>query len=144
MPLPPVRGWVIDYRTAREIFASRNNQRIDHCLSLCSLGSLFSCHCERDHFKQHEALKQPFIEDQKCILVPDDNVLRRCISISKTPLAKNRLEGNDAALFMTATAAAHNFGVISNHQSFMYTTVGDLCRAHGIPCFTADQYFAEL
>jgi hypothetical protein len=144
MALPAVEGWVIDFRTAREIFASLNNERIDHCVSLCAQGRLFTCHCELDNFKKTPRLNQAFVEDQRCILVPDENVMKRCISISKTPLAKARLEGNESALFITATAAAHNFGVISNHQSIVYTTVGDLCNAHGIPFFTADQYFNAL
>jgi len=144
MTLPVVEGWVIDFRTAREIFTSRNNERIDHCVSMCAQGRLFTCHCEQENFKQTPTLKQAFVEDQKCILIPDENVMKRCISISKTPLAKQRLEGNESALFITATAAARNFGVISNHQSIVYTTVCDLCQAHGIPFFTADQYFNAL
>lgn len=93
---------------------------------------------------QSRPLKQAFIEDQKCVLIPNDDVMKRCISISKTPLAKGRLQGNESALFITASAAANNFGVISNHQSIIHTTVGDLCNAYGIPFLSADQYFAEL
>ncbi|KIZ41432.1 hypothetical protein OO17_15110 [Rhodopseudomonas palustris] len=144
MPLPDVDGWMIDFRTARDIFASFNNERIDHCVSMCARGSLFACYCEQDLFKQLPALKQNFIQDHKCILVPDEDVMRRCIGISKTPLAKERLVGNESALFLAATAAARNFGVISNHQSIVYTTVGDLCQHYGIPFLCADQYFALL
>ena len=144
MTLPAVGGWIIDFRTAREIFTSGSNERISHCVSMCGRGKLFTFFCEKDNFKQVPTLKQTFIQDQNCVLVPDDDVMKRCISISKTPLAKKRLQGNDSALFLTATAAAHNFGVISNHQSFVYTTVGDLCQVHGIPFFAADQYFDAL
>src|SRR2546430_494952 len=100
MTLPAVNGWVIDFRTAREIFLSGSNERIDHCVQMCAAGSMFTCYCEQQHFKQVPALKQTFIQDHECVLIPDDDVMKRCISISKTPLAKKRLQGNDSALFL--------------------------------------------
>ena len=78
------------------------------------------------------------------MVVPDDDVMQRCISIAGLPLAKNRLGGNQSAVFITAIAAANKLGVISDHRSPIFTTVYDLCDHFGIPIFSANEYFSEL
>lgn len=143
MTLPVVEGWMIDFRTAEAIFASGSNVRIGHCVSLCASGRLLTCHCEAPLFKNNAALKRSFI-DQDRVIVPDDDVMQRCISIAGLPLAKSRLGGNQSAIFITAMAAANGFGVISDHRSPVFTTVYDLCDHFGIPIFSADEYFSEL
>ena len=47
MSLPNVGAWLTDYRTASAVFASKNNARIDHFITLCTTNSLFICMCER-------------------------------------------------------------------------------------------------
>jgi hypothetical protein len=46
-------------------------------------------------------------------------------------------------LFLTATAAENNFGVISDHRSISFTTVFDLCNQFGVPVMSANEYFDE-
>jgi hypothetical protein len=140
MTLPIVAGWMMDFRTAEDIFASGSNVRIAHCMSLCADGKLFTCHCEAPLFKSNAALKQAFI-DHDCVVIPNDDVMQRCIGIAGLPLAKNRIGGNQSAIFITAMAAANSFGVISDP---VFTTVYDLCDHFGIPIFSADEYFSEL
>jgi hypothetical protein len=141
MPLPPVSGWIIDFRTARSIFASGSNARISHCVELCGAGKLVACHYEEVQFKSDPKLKPAFLDGKNCIVVPDEDVMKRCISIAKTPLKKKRLIGTDAPLFIAAFAAANSFGVISDHRSPSFSTVSDICEHYGIPALTADQYF---
>jgi hypothetical protein len=61
MTLPDVQGWVIDFRTARHIFLSGNNQRISRCIDCCASGTLVCCHCEESLFKGTPALKAAFL-----------------------------------------------------------------------------------
>lgn len=144
MTLPHVAGWVIDFRTAREIFSSGSNSRITHCVGLCNAGQMHICHCEERLFRDDLRLRAPFIDDGNCVLVPDERVAQRCIAISSNPLAARRIRGNEAAIFITALAAEKGLGVISNHRSLTFTTVFDLCSALGVPIFSANDYFAAL
>jgi hypothetical protein len=144
MSLPDVQGSMIDYRTADAIFLSQNNLRIAHCISLCQDGRLYICHHEEQLFKKNGSLKLPFIEDNSCIFEPDDDVYGKCHAMTANSHGKPRLAGNDAAIFIAATAAAKDFGVISDHQSPRFHTVHDFCTAYGVPIYTADQYFALI
>jgi hypothetical protein len=141
MHFPSVSGWIIDFRTARSIFASGSNARISHCVELCGTGKLVACHCEEVQFKSDTQLKSMFLDGNNCIVVPDEDVMKRCISIAKTPLKKKRLIGSDAPIFIAAFAAANSFGVISDHRSPSFSTVYDICTHYGIPALTADEYF---
>jgi hypothetical protein len=144
MSLPEVDGWIIDFRTVRAIFESGSNQRIDHCVQGCKTGKLFACHEDRDDIKSHPALKAVFFDDQMCICVPDADVLARACTIASSDVAAKRMKGNEAAVFIAATAASKNLGVISDHTSFIFSTVSDICISIGVPVMTADQYFAAL
>lgn len=143
MTLPNVEGWVIDFRTAREIFASGSNERISHCIDACGAGRFHVCHCEEKEFKSLPALRAPFIDEHDCLLVPDTDDMSKCLSVSAAPLAKRRAVGDEASVFITGIAASKGYGVISNHRSFVFATVYDLCCAYGIPVLSADDYFAE-
>lgn len=144
MGLPAVTGWVIDFRTARDIWVSGSNVRINHCIDRCKAGDLHICHCDEGHFKSLPALRAVFLDDQNCVYVPDNDIMGRCISISDHPKGQKVLKGNQAALFITAIAAAKNYGVISDHRSSKFSTVFDLCEEFGIPVLSADDYFAAL
>lgn len=144
MALPPVTGWVIDFRTAREIWASQSNARINHTLDKCKAGDIHICHCEEANFKSFPALRAAFIEDQDCVYAPDNDITDRCIALSDHQMDKRLFKGNQAALFITAIAAANNFGVISDHRSTAFATVYDLCEEFGIPVLSADEYFDEF
>jgi hypothetical protein len=144
MTLPGVSGWLIDFRTADAIFSSGSNVRIDHCVDLCAAGSLFFCHEEEKLFKGASALKQAFIDDCDCLRFPDPVVMQKCVSVQGSPICKKLFKGNKTAIILTATAACHNFGVISDHRSPIFSTVFDLCKHFGIPTYSADEYFAEL
>lgn len=144
MTLPAVAGWIIDFRTARFIFTSGNNQWIHHCVGLCGDGMLFMSHVEEDDFKSLPQTKAAFLDDNNCLVVPDEDVRGRCVSLVSSPLTKNLVKGNDSAIFITATAASKQYGVISNHRSPVFSTVFDLCVANGIPIFSAVDYFKEL
>jgi hypothetical protein len=141
MPLPLVEGWLIDFRTARTIFVSGNNQWISHCVGLCEEGRLHFCHCERELFKDMPILKATFLDNQNCTWEPDEDVFQRCVPIGASPAGQNRLMGNEAAVFLTAIAASRNFGVISDHRSPVFTTVYDLCNTYGVPVLSAAEYF---
>lgn len=143
MPLPPVHGWLIDYRTAHIIFASKSNVRIDHIIARCQAGNLHICHREESKFRADDLLLGPFIDDQCCVYEPDDDVYDRCPAVehSAAAVGKTLLVGSEAAVFMTALAIAKQFGVISDHTSPRFATVHDLCPAYGVPVLTADQYF---
>jgi hypothetical protein len=143
MSLPKVKGWIIDYRTACDIFDSQSNIRIAHCIARCQDGSWHVCHFEEEQFRKNPTLKGPFIADQYRVYEPDDDVYQRCPTIAARPNGKPILVGNQAAVFITATAASKNFGVISDHKSLWFATVHDLCGAYGVPVLTADQYFAH-
>lgn len=144
MPLPTVHGWLIDYRTARLVFASQSNLRIDHLVDRCQAGHLHICHHEEGSFREDELLVGPFIRDQCCVHEPDDDVYDRCPSVQNAAVGKILLVGNEAAIFMTAVAISKQFGVISDHKSPRFATVHDLCAAYGVPVLTADQYFQLL
>jgi len=142
MPLPAVQGWIIDHRTAEAIFSSGSNVRINHCVDMCQAGQLHICHCEEDLFRSSPSLCGPFIIDQYCICEPDDDIVLRCGAVSANPNAANLLTGNEAALYLTAIALAKNYGVISDHRSFIFATVFDLCTTFGVHILSADEYFA--
>lgn len=144
MPLPPVQGWMIDFRTATAIFESGSNQRIDHCTQQCQNHLLHISHCEESAFKSSDLLKAVFISEQRCIYEPDDDIFDRCPTINSSPNGAARLTGNEAALYITATALSKDFGVISNHRSPVFSTVYDLCTTYGVPIYSADEYFANL
>jgi hypothetical protein len=67
---------------------------------------------------------------------------KRCLAISSSPVGQNRVEGNEAAVFLTAIAASKNCGVISDHRSNTFSTVYDLCQQFGVPVLSAEGYFA--
>lgn len=144
MPLPNVEGWMIDFRTASGIFASQSNVRIAHCVSLCQEGRLKICHHEERKFKDEGVLAAPFIVDQFCVYEPDDDIYDRCPSIAANGCGKAILRGNETGVFLSATAVAKNFGVISDHRSPKFATVYDLCCVLGVPVLSADEYFALL
>jgi hypothetical protein len=144
MTLPIVSGWVIDFRTARAIFSSGSNERISHCVDLCNAKRLFLCHCDEPQFKEVPALKAAFLDGAKCVVVPDDDILTRCVNIAETPVAdKKLLVGNDAAIFITAIAASKNYGVISDPRSALYNTVFDIGNFFGLPVLSANEYFSD-
>ena len=142
MPLPEVQGWMIDYRTAHLIFASQSNRRISHCTAQCQAGKLYICHHEERRFREDHLVAGPFIEDRCCIYEPDEDIYERCPAVHDAANGKPLLVGNDAAIFITATALSRQFGVISDHNSPKFATVHDLCSIFGVPVLTADQYFA--
>jgi hypothetical protein len=144
MPLPPVDGWLIDFRTARAIFSSGSNERISHCVEMCATSKLHFPHCEEKLFKSDPSLKAPFIDQQNCLLEPDDDVFERCLAIDGNPVRQRLLQGNDAAIFMTAAALAKNLGVISDAEAHSFATVRELCDVYGIPNVSSDEYFAAL
>jgi hypothetical protein len=144
MALPNVSGWLIDFRTAKSIFESLNNERIDHCVGLCAAQSLFVCHQEEKYFKDMSVLRQNFIDDQNCICFPDLDVMNTCVNVSQNPLCKKLLKGGETAILLTAIAACKNYGVISDHRSPIFSTVYDLCHHFGIHTFSANEYFALI
>ena len=142
MSLPEVEGWLIDFRTSRTIFSSGNNEWISHCVGLCEAGGLHICHCERQLFRDDPSLRDPFLDSQNCVWEPDEDVFQRCIAIAASGRVPPTLIGNDTAVFLTATAAGNNLGVISDHRSIIFSTVYDLCITYGVPIFSAAEYFA--
>lgn len=144
--LPPVSGWLIDYRTALTVFESGSNVRIDHCQQMCSQGLFHICHLEERLFKSEPALKEAFLDTQSCIYVPDQAIMQQCINVSKNPICKQLIngEGRQTAIYLTAIAACENMGVISDHRSPFFKTVADVCSHFGIPSYTADDYFALI
>ncbi|MGO3927393.1 hypothetical protein [Rhodopseudomonas pseudopalustris] len=141
--LPVVSGWIIDHRTANAVFSSGSNVRINHCVGLCSAGSLFFCHREEKLFKATPALKQAFIDDADCLIFPDSDISKKCVSVQTSPICKKLFKGTrEVAIVITATAACKNFGVISDHRSPMFNTIFDLCKHFKVPTFSADEYFA--
>jgi hypothetical protein len=143
MSLPSVAGWLIDFRTARSIFASGNNARIAHCVGLCGAGNLHICHCEEQSFRGYPPLQGPFLDGHNCVWDPDENVFERCAAIASGAGGRHLLTGNEVAVFLTAIGLSQNFGVISDHQSDAFVTVHDLCLTYGVPVFFAEQYFIE-
>jgi hypothetical protein len=142
MSLPPVSGWIIDFITADAIFASGSNVRINHCVDLCKSGALFFCHREEKLFKGAPPLKQAFIDDASCLLFPDHDISKKCLSVQASPICKKMFKGTkEVAIVITATAACKNFGVISDHRSPVFATVYDLCNHFSIPAYTAEEYF---
>jgi hypothetical protein len=133
---------MIDYRTAHSIFASQSNTRIAHCIARCQDGSLYICHHEERRFRDDGLLANAFVLDQCCIYEPDDDIYARCPAIASNPNGKSILIGNQAAIFITATALSKHLGVISDHVSPRFATVHDLCAAFGVPVLTSNQYFA--
>lgn len=144
MPLPQVAGWLIDLRTADAIFTSQSNARIDHCVGLCKAGRLQFCHEEEKLFKASAALKHAFIDACDCLRFPDEAVSQKCVSLLSSPICQKLFKGNRAAIFLTATAACHNLGVLSDHRSPLFATVFDLCKHFGVHTFSADEYFALI
>lgn len=142
MPLPAVRGWLIDFRTASAIFASQSNTRITHCVTLCQQGALHICHREEKRFRDDGALAAPFVLDQCCVFEPDDDIYARCQAIGANGCGKPILSTNETGIFLAAIAVARTFGVISDHRSPKFATVFDLCGAYGVPVLSADDYFA--
>lgn len=144
MTLPRVDGWVIDFRTARTVFESGSNIRIDHFTELVGDGQLFVCHQDEKLFKAHPKLKAVFIDEQDCVCFPDQAMMNTCVNVSRHPLCKNLFQGGESAIVITALAATKNLGVISDNRSSVFTTVFDLCKHFGIHSLTADEYFDEL
>ena len=144
MTLPSVSGWLIDYRTASAIFASGSNTRIDHCIGMCGKNGLHICHKEETLFKSEKPLRQAFIDDQYCVCLPDEDIMKQCINVSSSPKCKELVAGNTAAIYLTAIASCRNYGVISDHRSPFFSTVFNLCDHYGIPILTADGYFALI
>lgn len=144
MTLPLVSGWIIDFRTAEAIFDSGSNERIDHCVGLCQTGQMHICHQERARFRAKAALKTCFLDGHNCVCVPNQEIMSNCLALSQSPLGLKVAAGNDAALFISATAAVMGFGVLSDHRSFVFTTVYDLCTHMGVPILSAEEYFDSL
>lgn len=144
MPLPPVAGWLIDFRTAHGIFSSQSNVRITHCVERCADGSLHICHTEAERFKQTPGLAGPFMIDHYRVFEPDEDIFQRCEAIGANGCGKRVLPGKDTGIYLTAIAAANSFGVISDHRSNHFATVYDMCALWGVPVLSADDYFALL
>jgi hypothetical protein len=67
------------------------------------------------------------------VLAPNQAIMHQCINVSSKPICKRLLKGDQSAIYLTAIAACKNFGVISDHNSPFFATVGDLCNHFGIP-----------
>ncbi|CAA2106908.1 hypothetical protein MBUL_03900 [Methylobacterium bullatum] len=141
MPLPNVKGWLIDFRTAKAIFVTQSNARITHCVSRCHDGTLHICHTEAERFSNDPALAAPFMIDQCRIFEPDEDVFHRCQAIGANGCGKPILASNETGVFLSAIAMAHNFGVISDHRSPKFATVFDMCAVLGVPVLSAEEYF---
>jgi hypothetical protein len=136
-----VNGWIIDYRTAAAIFGSGRNDRISHCVGLCEEGLLSATQSEEHDFKQSPVLGPVFTAPIKRIIVPDADILGRCAAIANLPLNPPLLSGNNSAIFIAATAASRNLGVISDHRNTRFATVSDICRAYCLPVYTFEEYY---
>ena len=64
----------MDFRTAKEIFDSGSNERIDHVIKLCEAGNLHVSHCEEALFKADPRLKSPFLTRQNCVSIEASKV----------------------------------------------------------------------
>jgi hypothetical protein len=144
MALPSVNGWMIDYRTAHQIFASQNNRRISHCVKKCEAGTLYISHYEERQFRADTLVAGPFMIDQCCVYEPDDDIYSRCPAIQNAACGKPILVGNGSAVFIAATALSKSLGVISDARSPKLATVFDLCVIYGVPTLSADEYFNLL
>lgn len=114
MPLPSVSGWIIDYRTASQIFLSLSNARISHCLAKCQSGDLHVCHHEESKFRADPIVCAPFVNDQCRIFEPDEDVYAICPALQTAPTGKPFLSGtSEVSIFITAIAISRGFGVIS-------------------------------
>jgi hypothetical protein len=143
-PLNGVSGWLIDFETAKAIFDSGDNFRIDHIVELCTDNALHICHCEEKLFKGHPPLAAPFLQDNKCVCYPDKQIMQNCVNVSANPICKKLLKGNQTPIFLTAIASCRNLGMISDHRSPVFTTTFDLCTHFGIPALSSTRYFATL
>lgn len=113
---------------------------------MCTQGHLKICHLEERLFKSEVALKDAFIDQKKCVCIPDQAIMQGCINVANNPICKRMLksEGRDVAIYLTAIAACKDMGVISDHRSPYFATVANLCDHFGIPNFSADDYFAQI
>lgn len=144
MSLPQVTAWLTDFRTAQAVFASKNNARIDHYITLCNTGKLFICHCELDLFKADPTLAPVFLNGHNTVIKPDNAIMSNCNSASKLPIARKLLAGNWTPLFLSATAASRNYGVICDTQPGPYTSTKDICDHYGLYIYDAMDYFIEV
>lgn len=141
MTIPCLPGWLIDFETAQNIFDAQNNARIVQCQKLCSSGVLHICHSEEKLFKEHAALRAPFLEDQNCICYPTAEIWAQCANVSNSPKCAKLVPGNQSAIYLTAIASCRQYGLISDNRSIFFTTVYDLCTHFGVPAFSADEFF---
>src|SRR5688572_27714701 len=116
MALPAVAGWIIDFRTAKFIFASGNNLWISHCVDQCAHGCLFMCHREEEDFKSVPQLRAPFLDDNKCMVEPDDEIADCCIAMDASPPARKLFAGDGVSIYIAGIASAKGYGVISDHR----------------------------
>ena len=142
--LPDVDGWIIDFRTAREILDSTSNYERSHLIGLCKAKLVWLSHTEQNLFKSHADAKKHFIGDQNLIVEPDDDVVTAAISLDGKKLPKGRklLVSDEASLMIAAAASAKGYGVISDHQSTTFATVHTICGVCGVPSLSRHEYFA--
>lgn len=144
MTLPPVSGWVLDFRTARAIFDSKNNANIDAIHSLVVKNKILICHREEHLFKGHSQLAQTFLDGSNCICRPDDALMKKCATVGSNPLCKKIFPQDGSTIWITAIAIKSGFGVLSDHRSISFTTSFDLCKHYGVPALTAKEFFAAI
>ncbi|WP_341990346.1 hypothetical protein [Azorhizobium sp. AG788] len=141
MTLPAVSGWIIDFRAANAIFLSGNNASVAHIVGKCQAGTIHICHCEEAQFKTAPLLKSLFSGK---IFEPDDDIYERCDHVASLSNGKKFMPGAESAIFIPATAACKNFGVICDHRSPVFATAYDICVVLGVPVYSHLEYFAEL
>lgn len=147
MTLPAVAGWLIDFRTARAVFSAASSEPcVAHCAQACMGGFMHICHCEKAEFASVPQLKSTFVDlATGAAILPDDDIMNRCIAISSVrPQGKKQIVGNQAGVFAVATAAARNFGVITDHASPLFATAYELCVHYRIPALRSHEYFSSI
>lgn len=144
MPLPVVKGWIINYRTAKNILASKSNVRTAHCVKCCQDGIWVICHQEEHYFKDDDVTSGTFVNGNSCVFDPTEAAYEICPVVASYANGKLLLGKSNTTLLIVAIAAIGNFGIISDFKSPKFATVHDLAPPFGIPELTADDYFASL
>jgi hypothetical protein len=144
MALPNVNGWLIDFRTARVIFAGRGNILVTTLVGLCQSGDLQYCHCEHSDFRTDPNLCGPFVEEHACRSQPSKEVMLASTAIVGGHYNKPLLKSDVLTVFLISTALTHQFGIITNIENPAFSTARDIGPPLGVHVLTSEQFEAAL
>jgi len=142
MPLPPLPAWLIDYVTAREVFAGPDTRAQSVVIAMCATGTMKYCGCEMTSFKADQSVKPHFHDHQNCRCNLNGEIIGAASAFPDKINGKRLNASDNTTRLMVACAINCNYGIVSS-KSGMFLTPVELGKHYGVSSLTLKQFIAR-